>query len=761
MRVILWLLFLPFQILLLVLFLLSDLLRLLRWALKQSGEQSSVYGAVSHQVCSIVILNWNGRHLLEESLPALEKAVRFTGKDQEIIVVDNGSSDDSVDWLRHNYPHFRIIALRENAGFGEGNNRGVEAASHDIVVLINNDMIVCEDFLPPLLEAFSDPQVFAVSSQILFPEDKRREETGNTQVRFKWGYPHLSHQPIQSCHYARKGLPVLWAGGGSSAFHRQRFLKLGGFSSLFSPCYVEDTDLGYRAWRHGWKVLLAANSKVLHKHRSSSSARFSHFTLERLMEERKLWYVWKNYQLGTLIPHLLFLPLHLRKRLPILTYLHSLRKLAAVLSARLKEPRRVVSERVLFQWIRRPLVYLNHFHSKCNGTVRLPLRILIVSAYLPQLGRHGGAGRVFQLLHRASKEHELSLITFIETKQEADVEALLLSQCKRVETVHRRRYVPVSFFPYEPFEEFNSPEFRKKLEEVLTEEDFDLVHFEWTQMAQYADLVPHIPKLLTEIEVNYAAHYSLVQLESNPFRKTRKLYNSLQTFYRELELCRKVDQVVCVTDKDRDYLRGYIEEKKLSVINTGVDTEYFTCNGFRPADHNALTFVGAFRHEPNVDAMQYFCREVFPLILKERPQTHLYIVGSSPPQSIRQLGAHPQVTVTGYVEDIREFYGKAQVVVVPLRAGVGIRGKILEGWAAGKAMVATPLACLGIRAVHGENILIADTPDEFALWTLALLRNSDFCQRLGQAGRQTAVQFYDWSLLGDQMIELYESIAEK
>ncbi|MDA2926238.1 glycosyltransferase [Acidobacteria bacterium AH-259-G07] len=760
MRVILWLLFLPFQILLLVLFLLSDLLRLLRLALKQSGEQSSVYGAVSHQVCSIVILNWNGRHLLEESLPALEKAVRFTGKDQEIIVVDNGSSDDSVDWLRRNYPHFRIIALRENAGFGEGNNRGVEAANHDIVVLINNDMIVCEGFLPPLLQAFSDPQVFAVSSQILFPEDKRREETGNTQVRFKWGYPCLSHQPIQSCHYARKGLPVLWAGGGSSAFHRQRFLELGGFSSLFAPCYVEDTDLSYRAWRRGWKVLLAANSKVLHKHRSSSSTRFTHLALERLMEERKLWYVWKNYQLGTLVPHLLFLPLHLRKRVSILTYLHSLRKLAGVLWARLKEPRRVVSERQLFQWIRRPLLYLNHFQPDRNRSPRFPLRILIVSAYLPYVGHHGGAGRVFQLLHRVSKKHEVSVISFVETEQEADLVVDLAPCCKRVEIVYRGGFVPVSFYPYEPFEEFNSLEFRKKLEELLTEEDFDLVHFEWTQMAQYADLAPHIHKLLTEIEVNYAAYYSLVRFESNPFLKVRKLYNTLQTFYREVQLCRKVDHVVCVTDKDRDYLEGYIGEEKLSVINTGVDVRYFTYKGFPPADANALLFVGAFRHGPNVDAMRYFCRVVFPLILRERPETILYIVGSSPPGSIRELGSHPQVRVTGYVEDIREFYRKAQVVVVPLRTGVGIRGKILEGWAAGKAIVATPVACWGIRAGHGQNILIADNPDEFALWTLALLRNPDFCQRLGQAGRQTAEQFYDWRLLGEQMSELYELVAK-
>ena len=713
----------------------------------------------SHELCSIVILNWDGRHLLEESLPALEKAVGVSGKNHEIIVVDNGSQDDSVDWLRRNHSQIKIVVLKENMGFGEGNNRGVEAASHDVVVLLNNDMIVSEDFLPPLLNAFADSQVFAVSSQIFFPENKHRQETGNTQLCFKWGYPHLSHAPVRSVHNVRGYLPVLWAGGGSSAFHRDRFLELGGFSSLFSPCYFEDTDLSYRAWRRGWTVLMAAKSRVLHKHRSSTSTRFSPSQLERLLEERKLWYVWKNYQFSRLVSHLLLLPLHFTQKLSIVTYGHSLKSVPGILFERIRAVPRQVTERDLFQWIRQPLAYLNHFHSSRAGTNGCPLRILTVSAYLPRLGRHGGGNRVFYLLREVAKRHEVSLISFVEDEEEAGSVSSLLPHCKRVETVQRAHHVPVSLFPYEPFEEFNCPEFREKLEALLAEEDFDLVHFEWPQMAQYADLFTGIPRFLTEVEVNYAAHYTFVALQKNPLKKVRKLYNSLQTLYREVELCRKVDQVVCVTEEDRTSLRGYVEEKKLSVINTGVDTQYFTCNESGSFEPDTLVFVGAFRHEPNVDAMLYFCRQLFPRILEERPLTRLYIVGNGPPESIQALQSRPQVTVTGYVEDLRDFYQRAQIVVVPLRTGVGIRGKILEAWAAGKAMVATPLACQGIRAVHGENIMIAGGAAEFVQQTLALQGDPGLCKQLGRAGRRTAVDFYDWNRLGKEMINLYESIA--
>ena len=759
-HVILWLVFLPVQSLFLLGFLFSDCLCFLRLRCVASMKSSSPNKVTSRQLCSIVVLNWDGRHLLEESVPALERAVHFTGKNHEIIVVDNGSHDDSVDWLKRNHPHIKIVVLKENMGFGEGNNRGVEAASHDVVVLLNNDMIVSEDFLSPLLDAFADPQVFAVSSQIFFPEGKRRQETGNTQLCFKRGYPHFSHEPVRSFHYLRRYLPVLWAGGGSSAFHRDRFRALGGFSSLFSPCYFEDTDLSYRAWRCGWKVLLAANSRVLHKHRSSSSTRFSPSQLKNLLEERKLWYVWKNYQLTTLVTHFLLLPLHLTQKLSIVTYSHALKRLPRVLAQRIRAAPRQINERTLFQWILQPLTYLNHFHPNRAGTNGFPLRILTVSAYLPRLGQHGGGNRVFYLLREVAKRHQVSLVSFVENGEEAASVSSLLPHCKRIETVKRTHHVPVSPFPYEPFEEFNCPEFREKLEDLLAEEDFDLVHFEWPQMAQYADLFRGIPRFLTEVEVNYAAHDTVVALQGNPLKKAKKLYNSLQTLYREVELCRKVDQVICVTNEDRNSLRSYVEERKLSVINTGVDTKYFSSHESFSYEPDTLVFVGAFRHEPNVDAMLYFCRKLFPRILQEQPQTRLYIVGVGPPESIQALQSNPQVTVTGYVEDIRNFYRRAQIVVVPLRTGVGIRGKILEAWAAGKAMVATPLACQGIRAVHGENIMIAKGADEFARQTLALQRDPGLCKRLGRAGRETAVDFYDWNRLGREMVDLYERVVD-
>ncbi len=758
MRLLLLIIFLPLQLILILLLSLGEPVRFLlnlfpqrKPGIKESRPES----------CSLVMLNWNGLHLLKESIPALLDAVEKDGGHHQVLVVDNGSSDKSLEWLKENYPEVDILQLEKNLGFGPGNNLGVEAARNEIVILLNNDMIVRSDFLAPLLQGFSRPDIFAVTSQIHFPEGKRREETGATAAYFDKSYLHFTHLPVKSSHLKRGYLPVLWAGGGSSAFRRSMFLELGGFSDIYSPCYQEDVDLSFRAWSRGWHTLLAADSNVLHKHRSTSGRLFGDKKLTSMVEERKLWFIWLNLELKTLIPHFLFLPFSLTKWLSAGTYLKALRKLPLILLSRLRHPERVFRDQEILEWAEHPLLYLNRFRAERSAALEesRKLRILIVSAYLPHLGTHGGAGRVFQLMQRAAEKHEVSLITYIENEEDKKFLSQAEACCHRVVTVLRGRFRHSSWFPYEPFEEFNCDNFRNALEDLATECDYDIVHFEWTQMVEFSDLFPCTPKIVTEVEVNWAAHRTLVKVESNPIKKIKKYYDSLQTLYREAELCRKADRVVCVTEEDKNYLEGYVSPEKLLVVNTGVDLGYFSYSeqGKHP---NAIVFVGAFRHSPNLDAMFYFYREIFPEVMQKCPDTHLYIVGSSPPDDIKELGLRENITVTGFVEDIRDYYRLAQVVIVPIRTGVGIRGKVLEGWAAGSAMVASSLACQGIRAEHGRNILIADNPADFARHTIRLLKNPEQCRPLAREGRATAEALYGWDTMGRQMIEEYENMSE-
>jgi GT2 family glycosyltransferase len=254
-----------------------------------SGRMRSSIGkdkrALAGARATILILNWDGKHLLEECLPSVIRAVHRAGAGHQILVVDNGSTDGSVEFVRNRFPEVRVLPLDRNYGFIGGNNRGVEAV----------EMMPDEDFLAPLLAGFTDDSVFAVTSQIFFADrSRRREETGKTRARFEKGFFYLWHAEIATADNQAKTLPVFWAGGGSCAFDRKKYLEIGGFDTLYHPFYVEDVDLSYQAWKRGWKCLLAPASRVVHKHRATSSRKFTTSFVENTTRRNLYLFLWKN-----------------------------------------------------------------------------------------------------------------------------------------------------------------------------------------------------------------------------------------------------------------------------------------------------------------------------------------------------------------------------------------------------------------------------------------------------------------------------------
>src|SRR6185503_19142089 len=234
----------------------------------------------STAAATVVIPNWNGRDLLEKYLPSIVTALAGNSGN-EIVVVDNGSSDGSAGFVRKNFPGVKLLALERNLGFGGGSNAGMRAAKNDIVVLLNSDMRVDAGFLAPLLAGFTDERVFAVSCQILFTDAaRRREETGLTQGWWEEGGLRVRHRIDNQI---LDLYPCFYGGGGSCAFDRRKFLELGGFDRLLEPFYLEDTDLGYMAWKRGWKVLYQPRSVVYHEHRGTIGKKFTYEYIQSVL----------------------------------------------------------------------------------------------------------------------------------------------------------------------------------------------------------------------------------------------------------------------------------------------------------------------------------------------------------------------------------------------------------------------------------------------------------------------------------------------
>lgn len=258
---------------------------------------------------SVVIANWNGRHLLEQSLPSVLAALR---EGDEVIIVDNGSQDDSVDFLLKHFPSVRLICLPKNYGFSIANNLGVLVAKNDIVVLLNNDMQPEADFLEPLLGHFDDPKVFAVGCKLLHP-DGSPDHANRTRLIVSGGFLSItSERDAKRLSQITQPEEQVYAQGGGAAFDRHKFLELGGFDPIFSPAYFEDVDLSLRALQKGWRIIYEPRSIVWHLGAQTSRAKarwflelvaFRNFWLCNLLSTPNL--TWAGWQVADLIRLLL------------------------------------------------------------------------------------------------------------------------------------------------------------------------------------------------------------------------------------------------------------------------------------------------------------------------------------------------------------------------------------------------------------------------------------------------------------------------
>lgn len=230
----------------------------------------------------------------------------------------------------------------------------------------------------------------------------------------------------------------------------------------------------------------------------------------------------------------------------------------------------------------------------------------------------------------------------------------------------------------------------------------------------------------------------------------------------ERRACRTADKTVAVSDADAEVLRKLIPGLEPIVVPNGVDMEHYTASvpslpaGKGPGEAD-LVFTAKMDFRPNVDAVLWFAQEVLPLIRRKSPETRFWAVGKSPHARLAPLAEDPAVVLTGWVDDVRPYIAASGVYVIPLRIGGGTRLKVLEAMAMGKAIVSTALGCEGFDLVPDQDLVIADTPSEFAAAVLALLRAPERREIMGRAARRFAGSRYDWRSIVPQLERVYET----
>lgn len=380
----------------------------------------------------------------------------------------------------------------------------------------------------------------------------------------------------------------------------------------------------------------------------------------------------------------------------------------------------------------------------------------------------GGKIRSYNILKQLASRHEITLFTFYPPQPEDQhlngngffakiVPVPLPLPARRSLGEYARSARMMATGRPVTIDKFLYPEVRRRYAELLAATPFDVVVCDFLVPGSLMRWKTKPPTILFTHNVEAQVWERHYKVTTNPIMKTACWLESRALAGTERRYAELADHVLTVSENDREFFLRFVEPSRVTVIPTGVDTEYFQPSP-NPTQPETMVFTGTMDWMPNEDGVAYFVEKIFPLIRQEIPAAEFWAVGRRPPRRIQAL-ASDKVVVTGAVDDIRPYLAKAGVCVVPLRSGSGTRIKIFEAMAMGKAVVSTTMGAEGLPVCHGENIVLADDPTDFAHQVVQLLRDPRRREQLGRAARQLVEENYGWPSVAAHFDRIMQAVV--
>jgi len=400
------------------------------------------------------------------------------------------------------------------------------------------------------------------------------------------------------------------------------------------------------------------------------------------------------------------------------------------------------------------------------------MKILLLTPYFPYPLNNGGIIRVYHLMVNLATRHEVTVLC-LDPVSEAQKEGLAVIKKHgiNIETVpvaksqkleHKRFYQLLSLASFKPYQykKFYSHAMQKLLNKHLQHGNYDLFMAEFSQMGYY-HMRTSIPRYIDQHNVEYEIMQRTYETEKNPLRKLLA-YSEYKKFYRqEITNCNKFTACLTTSQRDAEIIQSRSPDLQCHVIPNGVDSDFFR-RGSEQADPNMILFTGTISYYPNTEGILWFHKTTWPLIKAKNPDAKFCIAGKEPPVEVKRLAeTDDSIIVTGTVDDMRDYYNKAAVVVVPLRVGGGTRLKILEGMAMEKAIVSTSMGAEGIDHTNGENILLTDTPEDFCDAIVSVMSDATVRSKLEKGGRALVEEKYDWQAVSATLSDVFETKYRK
>jgi len=379
------------------------------------------------------------------------------------------------------------------------------------------------------------------------------------------------------------------------------------------------------------------------------------------------------------------------------------------------------------------------------------MRILVLAPKLMWPLSGGAEIRNYNLLRETAKNHEVHLLAFINHDDEQKDAEALKKFCESITTIKLSRpfwkkilnglkslVTKTPFILYEYFDQ----KMMDTLSEVVKNKDIDVIHAHFLHVGQYVKSKGGSAFVYDPHNLEHILWQRFAEVQTNP---VLKLFSKLQynkfVHWQQL-VADNSEKIVTLSDTDKELYLDISPNAEIDTVPNGADIDYFEPQDIE-IERNSILYFGNLSWEPQSEAAIYFHDEILPKILKELPDSKLYLVGNKPPQSLYDLQSD-QVIITGFVDDIREYIARAAVVIMPLRVGAGTKHRIFQSLSMEKALVTTTVGAEGIDLVHRETALIADSEQDFASCVVEAMKDTDFSTMLGKNGRKLIVESHDW-----------------
>lgn len=375
------------------------------------------------------------------------------------------------------------------------------------------------------------------------------------------------------------------------------------------------------------------------------------------------------------------------------------------------------------------------------------MKILVILSRIPYPLEKGDKLRAYYQIKELNKRNKVCVCCLSDEKPHPDAWSELSKISSEVHFIPLNKlliYVQL-FFAWlgnKPFQVayFYQPKAHQKIRKIIRSFQPDHIYCQLVRTAEYAKHEHNTPKTLDYQDAFSKGMARRAEKETSYFKRLFFRTESRRLLHYEHLIFEFFEHKCIISEQDRSLIY-HPKQKEILVVPNGVDLNFFQPQ--ETEKHYDLCFIGNMGYAPNIDSTLFLANEIMPLLLKEKPDLQLLISGATPAESIQKLASN-NITVAGWVDDIRQSYAQCRIFIAPMQIGTGLQNKLLEAMSMKIPSITSPLANNALGATHGEHLLVAKKPEEYAKAVLSLLNDPAEAQELAERGHQFVADHFSW-----------------